>query len=116
MEFTLQDESDDDVLQVESMNPPTKDDDEEEDDDLITNAIVRLQAPQKYPTKVLPEEERRIWSAITWPSSLVDVLQRSHEMDKIKTKLTVDGFIATQSMLPPIPSPRIVPLDEGSPA
>lgn len=37
-------------------------------------------------------------------------------MQKIKTKLTIDAFLAIQFMLPPIPSPRIVQIDEGSPA
>lgn len=36
-------------------------------------------------------------------------------MEKIKTKLTIDAFRATQSMLPPIPSLRIIPIDEDSP-
>lgn len=36
-------------------------------------------------------------------------------MAKIKTKLTIDAFRATQSMPPSIPGPRIVPIDEGSP-
>lgn len=37
------------------------------------------------------------------------------EMAKEKNKITINTFRATQSMLPPIPSPRIVHIDEGSP-
>ncbi|CAH1421113.1 unnamed protein product [Lactuca virosa] len=37
-------------------------------------------------------------------------------MEKLKTKLTVGTFQATQSMLPPIPAPKIVQIDEGSPS
>lgn len=94
------------------MDPPANE--EEEENKLILNIAIGLQAPRKYPFKVLSEKERSIWSAVTWPSSLAYVLQRSLEMDKIKMKLTGDAFIATQSMLPPIPSPRIAPIDEGS--
>ena len=36
-------------------------------------------------------------------------------MAKVKTKLTVDAFRATLSMLPPIPALRIALIDEGSP-
>lgn len=36
-------------------------------------------------------------------------------MGKIKTKLTIDAFRATQSVLHLIPSPRILLVDEGSP-
>lgn len=35
-------------------------------------------------------------------------------MEKLKTKVTIDAFRATQSMLPLIPTPRIVQIDEGS--
>lgn len=63
----------------------------------------------------MTEEEQRIWSAVSWPSTLPDVLRRSIKMAKAKTKLTVDTIRATSSMLPPIPAPRITPIDEGSP-
>lgn len=36
-------------------------------------------------------------------------------MAKAKTALTIKSFQDTQSMLPPIPSKRIAPIDEGSP-
>lgn len=36
-------------------------------------------------------------------------------MAMAKTKLRIDAFRATQSMLLPIPSPTIVPIVEGSP-
>lgn len=36
-------------------------------------------------------------------------------MTKIKTKLTFDAFRATQFVLPPIPTLRIVQINEGSP-
>lgn len=36
-------------------------------------------------------------------------------MAKAKIKLMVDAFRAISSMLPPIPAPKIVPIDEGSP-
>lgn len=76
--------------------------------------MVGTQAPRKYLAKVLSEEVRRIWSIVTWPSSLTDVIQRSCEMAKVKKKLTINAFHSTQSILPPIPSPRIGPIDEGS--
>lgn len=36
-------------------------------------------------------------------------------MDKVKTKLKINAFIATQPMPPLIPTPRIFQIDEGSP-
>lgn len=61
-------------------------------------------------------EEQRIWSAVSWPSSLPDVLQRIIKMAKAKTFLTVQAFRATPSMLPQTFSPpRIDTIDLGTP-
>lgn len=111
LEFSIQDESDDEV-QVLFISIPSEGD---EDVEYISNVVVGIQAPRKFPAKTLSEEERRIWSTITWASSLGDVLERSRELERVKTKLTIDAFLATQSMMHVIPSPRVVPIDEGSP-
>ncbi|CAH1446997.1 unnamed protein product [Lactuca virosa] len=87
----------------------------EDEIEYVTNAVIGIPAPKKFPAKVLSEEEQRIWSAVSWPSTLPDVFQRSVQMAKAETKLTVDAFRATPSMLPPIPAPKIAPIDEGSP-
>lgn len=81
----------------------------------LKNVVVGLQASREYPVKVLSEKEKRIWSVVSWPSSMEDVLQRSCEMEKINTKLIVYAFRAAQSMLPLILTLRIVLIDEGSP-
>lgn len=112
-EFNLWDESNDDDLQILSIGLPSDDDDEEVE--YITNDVVGIQAPRKFSKKILSKEEKRIWFASTWPSSLTNVLQRSREMDQKNTSLKIEAFRATQSMSPPIPSPRKVPIDEGSP-
>lgn len=61
------------------------DDDVNEEVDYIINVVIGIQAPRKLPTKVLSEKERRIWSAVTWPSSMVAVLRRSRELARVKT-------------------------------
>lgn len=55
------------------------------------------------------------WYSISWPSSLSEVFKRSQDMAKLKTKLSIDAFRATQSMLPQIPTLRMVQIDEASP-
>ncbi|CAH1412925.1 unnamed protein product [Lactuca virosa] len=55
------------------------------------------------------------WSSVCWPSSVADVFGRIRDMEKIRTKLIVDAFRDTQSMLPLIPDPTIVQIDEGCP-
>lgn len=65
--------------------------------------------------RIIPDEERHKWSTVSWPSNLADAFKRSMEMAKLKTKLTIDAFRATQLMLPRIPTPRIELFDEGSP-
>ena len=79
------------------MGNPSKFDDEEDEEEVeyITNVVLGIQAPQKFPAKVLSEEEKRIWSAVTWPSSLAEVLHQRREMAKVKTKLTIDAFRTT---------------------
>ena len=78
------------------MEPPIKDDEgDEEDNDHIKIDVIGLPASKEYLAKVLQEEENRIWSDVSWPSSFADVLQRSCEMAKLKTKLTGDAFRAT---------------------
>ena len=92
-EFKLRDESNDDYVQVIPTATPSDCDDE--DVKYITNIVVGIKAPQKFPTKVLSEEEKRIWFVVSWPSSLADVLQRICEMANAKTKLSVEPFRAT---------------------
>lgn len=90
-EFKLRDEdSNDGSLQV--LTGTSDDDNEDEEDKYITNAIIGIPTPRKFPTKVLSEEEQRIWSAVSCPSSLADVLQRNYEVAKAKTKVTMDAF------------------------
>ena len=57
--------------------------------------MVGIQAPKKVLTEVLSKEDKRIWCAISWPSSLADALQRSRETAKAKTKLKIEAFQAT---------------------
>lgn len=95
------------------MEPHVKYD--KEDEDQIKNVVVGLQVYREYPGKALSKEEKWIWFVVSCPSSLAYVLQRSLEMAKLKTKLTIDTFRATQSIVPPILAPRIVPIIEGSP-
>lgn len=77
-EFKLQDEEeyDDESVQIFPTITPLID----EDDKYITNAIIGIQAPRKFSDKILSEEEQRIWYVVSWPSSLADVLWRSHEV------------------------------------
>lgn len=98
-DFTLHDESS--HWAVEILEPIEKDDEEEED--LIENAVLGLQAIMEQSVKPIYEVEKNKCSSVSWPSSLHEAFKRSREMDK----LTVDAFRATQSMLPPIPAPRI---------
>lgn len=46
---------------------------------------------------------------------MVDSFKHSMEIAKAKTNLTIDDFRVTRLMLPPIPTPRIIRIDEGSP-
>lgn len=60
-EFRLRDEDYDDSLQVLTGSPNDGDDDDDDDQyKYITNAIVGIPAPRKFPAKVLSEEEQRI--------------------------------------------------------
>lgn len=114
LEFMLQDESsDDEILEVKSLEPLKLID--EEDEDLVENVILGLQAIREQPMKVLSDVEKLKWYSVTWPSSLAEMFRLSRDIEKIKTKQIVDAFRATESMLPPIPSPRIVQIEEGSP-
>lgn len=114
LEFRLWDESSDKSLQTLLGSPYDDDDDLRDEDVYVKKGVLGLQNRRKYPTKVLTEEEKRIWSAVSWPSTLDDVLHRSIEMAMVKIKLTVDAFWATPSMIPLIPSPKIAPTDVGS--
>ena len=80
------------------------------------NVVIGIPTPRRFPAKVLTKEKQRIWSAVSWPSSLPDVLQRGIQIAKAKTFLTAQAFHATPSMLPPILEPKISRIDEGSPS
>lgn len=110
-EFLLRDEGSDDDVKVLSHDG----NDSDEEDFYVRNGVVGLPAPWKYLANVLTEEERRIWLVVNWPSTPADFLKRSIEEAKVKSKLTVDAFPATTSMLPLVSPPNIAPIGEGSP-
>lgn len=58
----------------------------------VTNGVLGLQALRKFPAMVFMEEEQQIWSAISWPSTLAEVLNKSIEMDKAERELIVVAF------------------------
>ena len=86
-------------MQVVLTGTPDDDDDE---DLYILNVVIGIEATKKFPSKTLLKNERRNSSTVSWPSFLPDVLKRSRDLAKPKTKLTVDSFRGTHSMLPPI--------------
>lgn len=49
------------------------------------------------------------------PSNLTDSFKHSMEMEKVKTKLIVDAFRATQPIPPPMYTPKMITINEGSP-
>lgn len=90
-EFKLGDESDDEYVQI-VFTSTLSDDDDAEDDKYFANAVIGIQALRKFPAKILSEEEQMIWSAVSWPSCLADVLKLSREMAKAKNELTIEAF------------------------
>lgn len=62
--------------------------------------------------KFITEEEKGGW--LTWPSTLVDSVNRSIQVAKVKTQLKIDAFQATQTKSFPIPPPFISLIDEGT--
>ena len=78
----------------------------------VSNVVIGAEAPKKFPSKTLSEDEKRIWTTVSWSSSFSDVLQKSREKGKAKTKLKIEEFQATQSMAPLIPSLIISPIEE----
>ena len=117
-EFTLryEDENFGDEVQVLSELLGNDDNENDEEDvEYVTNADIEIPAPKKFIAKVRMEEDERIWSTVSWPSTLSNVLQRSIQTAKAKIKLMVDAFRATPSMLLPIPTLKIASIDEVSP-
>ena len=88
LEFTLRDDGLDDDVQLLTGSPYAAGDDDDSDDNdvYVKNGVVGLQAPRKFLTKAMMEKEQRLWSAVSWPSTLADVLQRTIEEAKAKTK------------------------------
>ncbi|CAH1417767.1 unnamed protein product [Lactuca virosa] len=70
---------------------------------------------QEHPPfeKFITEEEKAEW--LTWPSSLVDSVNKSIQVAKVKTQLKIDVVRATQPKSIPIPPPIIFLIDEGTP-
>lgn len=83
----------------------------------MNDVILGTQATkeQHVISKVLFEEDKMKRSSVSWPSSLFEAFKRSRDVEKLRTKLTIDAFRSTYPMPPPILSPRIVHIDEGSP-
>ena len=114
LDYALRDETiDEEIISVEAF----EEEDDFDENDPVNNAIIGLQAirEQYIISKILSEEDTTKWSLVSWPSSLSEAFKRSHAMEKLKTKLTFDAFRATHPMPSPIPAPRIVQIDEGSP-
>lgn len=93
------------------MEVETFEDESVDEDDLEKDVILGIQAMKKPPTRVISNVEKMKWSSVSWPSSLFDAVNRIRDIAKAKTKVTIDSFWATQSMLPLIPTPRIVQID-----
>ena len=74
------------------------DDEDSDEDKYVTNGVLGVEAPKKIFPKVLSEKEKRIWSAISWPTSLTDAFQKVVQMAKAKSLLTAQAFRATPSM------------------
>lgn len=65
--FVLRDESsNEEMLEVESLEPLDLGD--EEDEDLDENVVLGLQAIRELPMKVLLDADKVKWSSVTWPS------------------------------------------------
>ena len=110
-EFTLWDEDlnfDDEVQVVSGLLGNSSDDEEDsEEEKYVTKGVLGLEVLKKLLLKALTEEEKRIWSATSWPSFLPDVLQRAIQMAKSKSFLAAQAFWATPFMLPPFSAPKI---------
>lgn len=89
--------------------------DDDDIDNPVDDVVLGLQAIREPPKKVLSKVEKMKWSPISYPSSLYKTFNRSQDMEKVKTKLTIDAFRPTQMMPPSIPSLKIVQIDQGSP-
>ena len=57
-------------------------------------------------------EQNKIWFASSWPSSLPDAFWMGIQMAKAKSFLTAQAFRSMPSMQPPIPEPKIAPIDQ----
>ena len=63
-EFLLRDGSSDDNVQVLTGSYYAVDGDSSDEDMFLKNGVLGLQASREFPTKVMTEEEQRIWSAV----------------------------------------------------
>ena len=88
-QFRHEDLSSDDEVQVFYGLGNNSDDDEDNDEEkYVTKGFMAIGAPRKIFPKQMTEEEKRIWPAVSWPSSLPYVLQRGIQIAKAKSFLT----------------------------
>ena len=67
-------------------------DDKEYISDEAPKVVLGLQAPKMTIPKVITEEQKRISSAVSWPSSLPEVFEQTVKMAKAKSFLTTQPF------------------------